>query len=215
MAAIHARELSTSELALRFVDHLLESYGVDGDATWLLDEHLIVVVPVANPDGRVLAEQGYLQRKNTDTSHGSCAVPRIGVDLNRNADFKWGVVNKPTESPCGETYPGPVPASEPEITALQSLVRSLFADQRGPNDTDAAPITTTGILLTIHSYSNLVLCPGAGRIPRPPMRLRSRPSAGSSPRTMGTPPSNPSSSIPPRARRMTGPMASSGSRPSP
>jgi hypothetical protein len=159
MAAIHARELSTSELALRFVDHLLSGYGIDGDATWLLDEHLIVVVPVANPDGRVLAEQGYLQRKNTDTSHGSCAVPRIGVDLNRNADFKWGVVNAPTESPCGETYPGPVPASEPEITALQSLVRSLFADQRGPNDTDAAPITTTGILLTMHSYSNLVLWP--------------------------------------------------------
>src|SRR6185503_13100673 len=133
--------------------------GIDGDATWLLDEHLIVVVPVANPDGRVLAEQGYLQRKNTDTSHGSCGVPRIGVDLNRNADFKWGVVNGPTESPCGETYPGPVPASEPEITALQSLVRSLFADQRGPGDTDAAPITTTGVLLTIHSYSNLVLWP--------------------------------------------------------
>jgi subtilase family serine protease len=159
MAAIHARELSTSELALRFVDHLLSGYGIDGDVTWLLDEHLIVVVPVANPDGRVLAEQGYLQRKNTDTSHGSCTVPHFGVDLNRSADFKWGVVNGPTESPCGETYPGPVPASEPEITALQSLVRSLFADQRGPSDTDAAPITTTGILLTIHSYSNLVLWP--------------------------------------------------------
>src|SRR6185295_6491536 len=70
MAAIHARELSTSELALRFVDHLLSNYGVDGDVTWLLDTHLVVVVPVVNPDGRVLAEQGYLQRKNTDTSYG-------------------------------------------------------------------------------------------------------------------------------------------------
>ncbi|HEV2764875.1 MAG TPA: M14 family zinc carboxypeptidase, partial [Pyrinomonadaceae bacterium] len=35
VAAIHARELSTSELALRFVDHLLNGYGTDADATWL------------------------------------------------------------------------------------------------------------------------------------------------------------------------------------
>jgi hypothetical protein len=169
MAAIHARELATSELALRFVDHLLRGHGEDGDATWLLDEHLIVVVPVANPDGRVLAEQGYLQRKNTDTSHGpGCPVPTIGVDLNRNADFKWGTVNRPTQSPCSETYPGPVPASEPEITALQALVRSLFPDQRGPGDSDASPLTTTGVLLTIHSYSNLVLWPwGHTRTPAP------------------------------------------------
>ncbi|MEN3331876.1 MAG: hypothetical protein V7641_1241, partial [Blastocatellia bacterium] len=39
MAAIHARELTTSELALRFVDYLLTNYGTDGDVTWLLDEH--------------------------------------------------------------------------------------------------------------------------------------------------------------------------------
>lgn len=160
MTAIHARELSTSELALRFIDYLLSNYGTDGDVTWLLDEHLIVVVPVVNPDGRAIAEQGYLQRKNTNTSYGgSCVVPQIGVDLNRTYNFKWGTVNKPTQSFCSETYPGPVPASEPETTAIQDLVRSLFADQRGPGDTDASPITTTGILLTIHSYSNLVLWP--------------------------------------------------------
>jgi murein tripeptide amidase MpaA len=160
MAAIHARELTTSELALRLIDHLLAGYGEDGDATWLLDEHLIVVVPVVNPDGRVIAEQGYLQRKNTDTTQGpTCTIPSIGVDLNRNADFRWGTVNRPTQSPCSETYPGPTPASEPEIASLQALVRSLFADQRGPGDGDAAPLTTTGVLLTIHSYSNLVMWP--------------------------------------------------------
>lgn len=159
MAAIHARELSTAELGLRFIDHLLDNYGTDGDVTWLLDEHLIVVVPVVNPDGHVLAEQGYLQRKNTDTSHGNCTVPNIGVDLNRNSTFKWGTVDTPTESPCSQTYPGPIPLSEPETAALQTLVRSLFPDQRGPNDSDASPITTTGILLTLHSYGDLVMWP--------------------------------------------------------
>jgi murein tripeptide amidase MpaA len=113
MAAIHARELTTSEIAMRLVDHLLDNYGADGGATWLLDEHQIVVVPVVNPDGRVVAERGFLQRKNTNhTSGGTCSNPpssgnQFGVDLNRNYAFQWGVVNAPTEPPCGQTYPGP------------------------------------------------------------------------------------------------------------
>ena len=160
MAAIHARELSTSELAMRFVDHLLSNYGTDGDVTWLLDDHLVVVVPVVNPDGRVWAEQGYLQRKNTDTSYGGgCSVPNIGVDLNRNYGFQWGTVDTPTQSKCSETYPGPVAESEPETTAIRDLIRTLFSDQRGPGDNDPAQATTTGVLLTLHSYSNLVLWP--------------------------------------------------------
>jgi hypothetical protein len=165
MACIHAREIATPELALRFVDYLLTNYGTDGDVTWLLDEHKIVIVPVANPDGHVLAEQSYYQRKNTNTSYGGgCANPptitnQYGVDLNRNSDFKWGTINPPTEPRCGQTYPGPSVASEPETAALETLVRGLFPDQRGPNDTDPAPLTATGFFLTLHSYSNLVLWP--------------------------------------------------------
>ncbi|MGA9768106.1 MAG: M14 family zinc carboxypeptidase [Blastocatellia bacterium] len=165
MAAIHARELTTSELALRFIDYLLTNYGIDGDATWLLDEHKIVIVPASNPDGRIIAEQGFFQRKNTNNTYGGgCPNPptitdQYGVDLNRNANFKWGTVNPPTEPLCGQTYPGPTPASEPETIALQNLVRGLFADMRGPLDTDPAPMTTSGFFLTLHSYSNLVLWP--------------------------------------------------------
>ncbi|HKQ04900.1 MAG TPA: M14 family zinc carboxypeptidase [Blastocatellia bacterium] len=165
MAAIHARELTTSELALRFIDYLLSNYGTDGDVTWLLDEHRIVIVPAANPDGRVIAESGYYQRKNTNTTYGGgCSNPptvsnQYGVDLNRNSDFKWGTVDSPSQPRCGQTYPGPTVASEPETAALEALVRGLFADQRGPADTDAAPLSTTGVFLTLHSYSNLVLWP--------------------------------------------------------
>jgi carboxypeptidase T len=165
MAAVHAREIVTCELALRFVDYLLTNYGTDGDVTWMLDENKIVIVPVANPDGHALAEQSYFQRKNTNTSYGGgCANPptttnQYGVDLNRNSDFKWGTINTPSEPRCGQTYPGPSVASEPEIAALETLVRSLFPDQRGPLDTDPAPLTASGFFLTLHSYSNLVLWP--------------------------------------------------------
>jgi hypothetical protein len=164
-ASIHARELVTSELAVRFVDHLLAGYGVDADATWLLDEHRVVVVPVVNPDGRRLAEQGLYQRKNTNLTSGLCPNPvtpyddQAGVDLNRNHDFKWGTVDTPATDPCSQVYPGASAASEPETAALQTLVRSYFADQRGPLDTDAAPPDTTGVLITLHSYANLVMWP--------------------------------------------------------
>lgn len=164
-AAIHARELTTAELAWRFVDYLLTNYGVNGDVTWLLDEHQIVIIPQGNPDGRALAEQGYYQRKNVNDSYGgNCSNPptvfdQFGVDLNRNNSFKWGVVNTPGEDKCGQTYPGPSAASEPETAAFHTLVRSLFPDQRGPLDTDPAPSTATGIMLSLHSYGNLVLWP--------------------------------------------------------
>ena len=165
MAAIHARELATAELALRLIDHLLTNYGTDGDITWLLDEHQIVIVPVVNPDGRALAQNNLSQRKNTNNTNGAgCANPptssnQFGVDLNRNYSWRWGTVNPPSENPCGQTFPGPVVASEPETQAIQTLVRSLFADQRGPGDSDAAPADATGLMLTLHSYSNLVLWP--------------------------------------------------------
>lgn len=173
-ASVHARELVPSEIALRLIEYLLNNYGVNGDATWLLDEHLIVIVPVANPDGRRLAEQGLMQRKNMNTSYGGgCSVPptgtnQYGVDLNRNFNFKWGTVNMPSEPKCGETYPGPSAASEPEAAAIQTLESTLFADQRGPLDTDPAPITTTGVFIDIHSNAGLVMWPWAHNSTVPP-----------------------------------------------
>ncbi len=36
-------------------------------------------------------------------------------------------------------------------------MRSVFADQRGPNISDAAPIDTNGVFISLHSYGNLVI----------------------------------------------------------
>ncbi len=168
VAAIHARELSTAEMAWRWIDYLLDNYNVDPDVTALLDHNEMWVVPLVNPDGRQIVEQGgnapYLQRKNANNSAGGgCANPptssnQSGVDLNRNATFKWGGLGTST-SVCTQTYRGTVPASEPEEQALESLMANLFPDQRGPNDADAAPATTTGAMVTLHSSSNYVILP--------------------------------------------------------
>ncbi len=172
-AGIHARELVPPEMATRFIQYLLNNYGIDGDATWLLDEHEIIVVPIINPDGRKIAETGQLKRKNTNNLTGGCTGTLTGIDLNRNYSFWWGTVNMPTDPPCGETWPGLVAASEPEIAFEQALMTSLFPDQR-PNDrTTPAPLDATGVFLDMHSTGNLVLYPwGEDETPPPNMQLR-------------------------------------------
>jgi hypothetical protein len=42
---------------------------------------------------------------------------------------------------------------------LNELVRGLFPDQRSDDDNLAAPADTTGLLISMHSYGNLVLWP--------------------------------------------------------
>lgn len=111
---------------------------------------------------RKIAEQSYSQRKNRRPG-GSCSNPptsssQIGIDLNRNSSFKWGGAGTST-SKCNLTYRGASAGSEPETQALQSYIASIFADQRGPLDTDAAPADTTGEMITLHSYAQLVLFP--------------------------------------------------------
>jgi hypothetical protein len=178
MANIHAREITTPELAMRMLDWLIGGYGVDAEATWLVDWHEIWIVPTANPDGHWLVELGeappyggpFFQRKNADQDadeDGSDDCPiwpplsfiQYGVDLNRNHSFQWDAPGGASASPCSQTYRGPVPSSEPEVAQLQALIQKLIPDQRGPDPADAAPDTTAGILITLHSYSELVLWP--------------------------------------------------------
>jgi carboxypeptidase T len=155
MAEIHAREYVTAETVARFAEYLVSNYGIDPDITWLLDYYHIYIVPMTNPDGRKWAEGGEMWRKNTHTNV-LCSFPDYGVDLNRNNSFHWG---GDSTWPCDETYQGPLAGSEPETQAIQIFASTLFPDQRGPLDTDPAPADTTGVFITLHSYSQLVLWP--------------------------------------------------------
>jgi carboxypeptidase T len=165
MAQIHAREIVTGDVAWRFVDHLANDYGTDAAVTALLDGTEVWVLPVVDPDGTDRVQQGgdqpYLQRKNLDGT--GCANPptgtdQPGVDLNRNTGDHWGASGVSTR-PCDATYLGRAADSEPETRAVEGLFRKLFADQRGPADSDAAPPTTRGAMVTLHSYAGMNLFP--------------------------------------------------------
>lgn len=121
----HGNELAGPEVAVRFMNWLLDGYGSNPDATWIVDHHEVWVVPTANPDGR-----------------GFARVNANGVDLNRNHTFKWQE---------NGTRHGSGPASEPEIAGIEALLGRAFRDQRGPGDSDRAPDTTTGNFVTLHT----------------------------------------------------------------
>src|SRR5205085_5240621 len=53
----------------------------------------------------------------------------------------------------------PSQGSDPETQFVTNMIRNLVPDQRGPNDTDAAPITATGLYQNMHSNASLDLYP--------------------------------------------------------
>jgi hypothetical protein len=165
VGSVHAREYAPAELATRFAETLANEYGTNADTTWLLDRYEVHIMPHGNPDGRKMAEAGQLHRKNTNTSQASGCPTTVGadnrhygVDLNRNHSFKWGVAGASTDA-CEQLYRGASVGSEPEVQAIQNYVRTLFPDQRGGLDTDAASLETTGLLISLHSYGKLVIYP--------------------------------------------------------
>ncbi len=157
MSSVHAREYTPAELNTRFAEYLINNYGIDPDATWLLDDNEIHLLLQANPDGRKQAEAGLLWRKNVDNNYCANTNSR-GADLNRNYPFQWGGIGS-SGNQCDETYRGPSAASEPETQAVVNYIRSQYPDLRSDDLTSAAPITTSGIFLDLHSYSQLVLWP--------------------------------------------------------
>lgn len=159
MAAQHARELATAEIATRFAELLVLNPDNDPDIDWLLDHREIHIIAQQNPDGRRQVEGGEaFWRKNHNET--ACPGGTTGVDLNRNSTHFWG--NASSSTSCSEIYRGPVVASEPETQALQAYLATVFDDQRPSDTSSAAPIDAEGLFISIHSFGELVLFPWEG-----------------------------------------------------
>ncbi|KAL8150043.1 uncharacterized protein LOC141709075 [Apium graveolens] len=113
----HARELITTEVALRVISILSEEQFLPKMDQFLLNrtlEKLIIkVVPMENVNGRKLVEDGDLcERRNGR-----------GVDLNRNWSVDWGKKEKDYDP--YEENPGTGPFSEPEASLMRNLSASF------------------------------------------------------------------------------------------
>ncbi len=144
-AVHHAREPASMSQLLYYMYYLLENYGTDAEATYLLDNAELVFVPCLNPDGYIRNQTlspngGGLWRKNyRDNGNGE-----YGVDLNRNYGYEWGYDDTGSSpDPGDDTYRGPSGFSEPESQAIEFLCFE--------NDFKVA--------LNHHTYGNLLIYP--------------------------------------------------------
>ncbi len=158
-AGLGARHYAAPELALRFAEHLLQSYDTDADINWILDHQEIHFLFFANPDGRKQAETGLSWVKNTNENYCSPTSIYRGAALDRNFPFQWGCCGGSSGDPCNQTYRGQSPASEPETQALQSYLRSIFDDQRDSDLSSTAPTDSTGVLIDLQAYGESWLWP--------------------------------------------------------
>ncbi|MBU0717404.1 MAG: hypothetical protein KJ749_04075 [Planctomycetes bacterium] len=168
-ATIHAREVAVPELAIRYIRYLTEGYAgqggyaVDPDVTWLVNHNVAHILVMQNPDGHWKNEENTSnnRRKNMDSDDGCSDPTWLGVDLNRNHSFLWGCCGGSSGDPCATTYRGPVAGSEPETQAFENYFAAVMLDQNGPNGDNtipaAAPLDTTGIFITLHSYGDQIL----------------------------------------------------------
>jgi len=134
----HARELVTPEMVLNMARLLLEQDGQDPEITAWIKTRDIWLVPMVNPDGHILAEQGDNHRKNTNRVTGG--VRNVGVDLNRNYDASWGTAGD-SGNRESDVFRGASAFSEPETQAMRDLMMRI------------KPV----FLLTYHSFSNAVM----------------------------------------------------------
>jgi len=112
---VHAREWIGHELAIEFIDHILQNYRSNPEIIEVLTHNTLYIVPCANPDGFEYSRKHFsFWRKNRrDNGDGT-----FGVDLNRN--FPVGF-NKSTNT-SSNVYGGPEPFSEPETQAIKKFV---------------------------------------------------------------------------------------------
>lgn len=135
MSNIHAREDFSSMLTMKMLDSILYSYYDKGyfghyNVKELLSKIDIWFIPVANPDGLNITQQGIvasnnyselLTMDNIANDHRWWKSNANGVDLNRNFDDGNWAIKESTPSKSSEGYKGLYPNSEPETRAIQAF----------------------------------------------------------------------------------------------
>jgi len=148
-ATQHAREWIATETNRRLFKYVLDHKN---DAASGIPQILATTelwfIPVVNPDGydyTFVSDSTRLWRKSLRDNNGDGVITTIdGVDTNRNWPTKWRFDPEgASDNFSAETYRGPSPSSEPEVTAYRALMNRLGAK----------------FMIDYHSYGELILFP--------------------------------------------------------
>lgn len=144
IAAIHSLEWITTPVMMKFIEDYSRSYVTgtnisEYDTRRISDKSSIYIVPMVNPDGVELVQNGLnMGNPNCDnlklwnngsTDFRAWQANNNGVDLNHNFDADWEESKKAAEElgitePGSTRYPGVFPECEPESKALADFTRS-------------------------------------------------------------------------------------------
>lgn len=87
--------------------------------------------------------------------------------MNRNGNFQWNSGGS-SGNPCDVTYMGPSPASEPEVQTYTNYLTRLFLNPPDSDVSRGASGERTGLVISLHSYGDLVLFPWGWTTELPP-----------------------------------------------
>ncbi|HUF29822.1 MAG TPA: M14 family metallopeptidase [Gemmatimonadaceae bacterium] len=150
LATYHAREWAATEMALRLIRHLAQQPAPDARLDSLVARRDIWIIPVVNPDGYEYSHttDRFWRKNRRMNANGS-----VGVDLNRNHDYRWGQDDQGSSPvPASEVYRGTGPHSEPETQAIAAFHAAH------------PPV----LAVSYHTFTGLVLYPWGhefGRVP--------------------------------------------------
>lgn len=166
----HAREWISVESPVYFANRLVSGYATDDKVKFLVDRLQIWIVPIVNPDGLTYTQTATaewdpvrLWRKNRRPVSSASCPSAVGVDLNRNYNYKWRLQDDApcadycsdrscinddiggSDDPVSEIFRGSQAESEAEVKAIKSLVDDPHRHFRAQLD--------------YHNYAQLVLYP--------------------------------------------------------
>ncbi|WP_273124346.1 M14 family metallocarboxypeptidase [Bacillus weihaiensis] len=131
-ASHHAREYMTTNITMEMIDQYSQAYKkntkIDGyQVRNILDNASIWFVPMVNPDGVTLVQEGHksannpskvLQINGGNRDFSAWKANIRGVDLNRQYPAGWNSIVSDPGRPAPQNYKGPKPLSEPETKAM-------------------------------------------------------------------------------------------------
>jgi hypothetical protein len=148
-AAHHADEHLTVEQALYLFHELVDDYGVGPKVTRLVDTRETWIIFMLNPDGVQFDLRGDPYRDWRKNRQPNPTSDKVGIDLNRSYDYKWGCCGGSSGKPGSETYRGWEPFAPPESRALADFVDSRVIDGRQQIRTH----------ISLHANGELILWP--------------------------------------------------------
>ena len=174
MGVHHAREWPAGEHAMEWAVELVKGYKDNPEIRGLVGKTRNIVVPIVNPDGFSISREAEpkgdfsrfdyeMKRKNCNASDSPAAFAtgvckanpggrERGTDPNRNYAGFWGGAGA-SSNWRNDTFRGAGSFSEPETQNIRSIVSSRQVTN----------------LITLHTFSNLVLrVPGVADV-RPPL----------------------------------------------